>query len=147
MSSNINFRIFRRNSKNLILLWNSASLPDDAADSVAVLLVDGGGNEGPLSFSRFTPENPEKFAKDVDGIVIPHGPNKMDPTKSCTVKVIFGDGDEGFEVVKTVLPANSAPEAPERDLSSPKAIHMYAMDYRTKTWVPFPVNPEHLGND
>ena len=137
MSANINFRIFRRNGKNLILLWNSASLPDDCREEVAAFLVDESGNEGPLTYSKFVPDSPEKFAKDVTGIVIPHAQNKMDPEKPCTVKVVFGDGDDSFEVSKTVLPANSAPEPQEKDT---KAVHLYGMDYKTKTWVPFPVD-------
>lgn len=146
MSSNINFRVFRRNNKNLILLWNSASLPDDNRTSIAAFLVDGDA-EGPVKFAKFVPENSEKFAKDVDGIVIPHSSNKIDPTKPCTIKVLFGEGDDSFDVTKTVLPANSAPEAQERESSGPRICHMYAMDYATKQWVPFPVNPELIGGE
>ena len=146
MSSNINFRVFRRNNKNLILLWNAASLPDDGRTSIAAFLVDG-ESEGPVTFAKFVPENIEKFAKDVDGIVIPHGPNKIDPSKACTIKVLFGEGDDSFEVTKTVLPANSAPEATERETAGPKIMHMYGFDYATKQWVPFPVNPELLGGE
>lgn len=144
MSSNINFRVFRRNNKNLILLWNSSSMPDDGRFSVAAFLMDG-DSEGPLVFSKFLPENPEKFSGDVDGIVIPHTPNKIDPTKPCTIKILFGEGDDSFEVVKTVLPANSAPEAQDREMAGPKIVHMYAYNYGEKKWVPFPANPEHLG--
>ena len=140
MSSNINFRVFRRNNKNLILLWNSASLADEDRFSVAAFLMDG-MDEGPLTFAKFKPENPEKFSGDVDGIVIPHLANKIDPSKPCTVKVLFGEGDNSFEVLKTVLPANSSPDAQDRDSQGPRIVHMYGMDYKTKQWVPFPVNP------
>ena len=145
MASNCNLRIFRRNNKNTIILWNSASLPDENKTSVAAFLVDG-EKEGPVVFSKFVPENIEKFAKDVDGIVISHSANKMDPTKPCTIKVLFGEGDDSFEITKTVLPANSAPEATDRESAGPKVVHMYAMNYETKQWVPFPVNPELLGD-
>lgn len=145
MPANISFRVFRRNNKNTILLWNSASLPDENKTSVAAFMVDG-DREGPLSFSKFVPENSEKFAKDVDGIVIPHLSNKIDPSKPCTIKVLFGEGDDSFDVVKTVLPANSAPESTERETAGPKVVHVYGMDYATKQWVPFPVNPELIGD-
>lgn len=145
MSSNINFRVFRRNTKNLILLWSAASLPDDSRPSVAAFIIDG-DSDRPLSFSKFVPDNIEKFSGDVDGIVISHASNKIDPTKSCTVKVLFGEGDDSFEVTKTVLPANSAPESQERETAGPKVVHMYAMNYATKQWVPFPVNQELLGD-
>lgn len=146
MSTSINFRVFRRNNKNLILLWNPASLPDDGRFSVAAFLMDG-QSEGPLVFSKFKPENPEKFPGGVDGIVIPHGQNKIDPAKACTVKVLFGEGDESFEVTKTVLPANSAPEAQDREMAGPRVMHMYGYDYRAKQWVPFPINPELVGEE
>jgi len=146
MSANANVRIFRRNNKNTIILWNSNQLPDDSRSSVAAFLIDG-ENEGPLVFSKFIPESPEKFSGDVDGIVIPHTANKMDPTKPCNIKLLFGEGDDSFDITKTVLPANSAPEAQEREAAGPKIMHMYGMDYGTKKWVPFPVNPELLGDE
>lgn len=146
MSTSINFRVFRRNNKNLILLWSPHAMPDDGKFSVAAFLLDG-DNEGPLTFAKFRPESPEKFPGGVDGIVIPHAANKIDPTKPCTVKVLFGEGDDSFEVTKTVLPANSAPEAQDRETAGPRVCHMYAMDYRTQKWVPFPANPELLGDD
>jgi hypothetical protein len=144
MSSNINFRVFRRNSKNTIFLWSANALADESRLSVAAFLIDGESDRA-LVFSKFTPENPEKFSGDVDGIVIPHMLNKIDPSKTCTIKVLFGEGDDSFGVEKTVLPANSSPEAQERETAGPKIVHMYGMDYSTNKWVPFPVNPELLG--
>lgn len=145
MSINISLRIFRRNAKNIIILWQSSALPDDCRDSISAFLVDG-DNEGPVVFTKFKPDNPEKFASGVDGIVIPHLSNKIDPSKPCTIKVMFGEGEDSFDVTKTILPANSAPEAQERETQGPKIVHMYAMDYSTKKWVPFPVNQELLGD-
>lgn len=142
MSTSINFRVFRRNNKNIILLWNPASLPDDGRFSVAAFLMDGDA-EGPLTFSKFMPDNPEKFPGGVDGIVIPHAPNKIDPAKSCTVKVLFGEGDDSFEVTKTVLPANSAPDVTDREPAGPRVCHMYGYSYSLKKWVPFPCEPSN----
>jgi hypothetical protein len=143
MATNIGLRIFRRNTKNCIFLWNSELLPDDNKLSVAAFIIDGEGDRA-LEFTTFRPDNPEKFSPGVAGIVISHAANKIDPTKPCTIKVLFGEGDDSFEVEKTVLPANSAPEAQDRETGLPRIIHMYGMDYRTNKWVPFPVNPEHM---
>lgn len=140
MSANISFRVFRRNNKNTILLWSSAALPDDNKFSVAAFLIDGDVDR-PLSFSKFAPDNPEKFTGDVDGIVISHLANKIDPTKPCTIKVLFGEGDDSFEVTKTVLPANSAPESQERVTAGPHVAHMYGYSYALKKWIPFPCEP------
>ena len=113
-------------------------MPDENRFSVAAFLVDGEEDRA-LEFTNFKPDSPEKFSPGVAGIVIPHSPNKIDPTKSCTIKVLFGEGDDSLEVAKTVLPANSAPDAQEREASGP-AVHMYAYDYHSNKWVPFPVN-------
>jgi hypothetical protein len=144
MASNCNLRIFRRNNKNTILLWDAKQLPDDSRSSVVAFIVDN-DSDAPVIFSKFVPDNPDKFAVGVDGMVISHAANKIDPSKPCTIKVLFGEGDDSFEITKTVLPANSAPEAQERATAGPQVCHMYAMDYATKQWVPFPVNPELLG--
>lgn len=142
--ASIGLRIFRRNSKGIILLFNKAILPDKCKDSVCAFLVDVDGNEGPLTFTPFIPDAPEKFAAGVSGIVINHIQNKIDPSKPCTIKLIFGEDDESFEVVKSILPANSAPEMPEKNS---QIVHIYGFDYKSKTWVPMPVNRELLGGE
>lgn len=140
MSSNINFRVFRRNNKNLILLWNNGTLPDTCRETVSAFIDREEG--GPLKFSRFVPESPDKFAKDVDGIVIPHSGNDMDPSKGYEIHVVFGEGDDAMEVIKLVKPANFSHEVPT---STPdNAVHIYGMDYSTGKWVPFPVDPKLL---
>lgn len=150
MSTSINFRVFRRNAKKLVLIWNGLGIPDNSRGSVSVFLVDG-SIEGPLTWSKFVPDNPEKFSKDVDGLVIPHSQNKIDPTKPCIVKVLFGEGDDSFEIVKEVHPASASPVTPSVPVdasnsatSGARAMLMYGMDYRTGKWIPFPV---HLDGD
>jgi hypothetical protein len=144
---NCNLRIFRRNAKNLIFLWNAGSLPDAAKDVVSAFLVDEDGNEGPLKFSKFVPDNPSKFQGDVDGIVIAHDQNKMDAESAYTVRIIIGDGDEPLEFIKEVLPANAVPPPERTPQDAPKVVHVYGMDYKTKRWVPFPVDPSLFGGD
>jgi len=144
---NCNFRIFRRNQKNLILLWNAGSLPDGAKDSLSAFLVDEEGNEGPLKFSKFIPDNPSKFQGDVDGIVISHEQNKMNPESAYTVRVVIGDGDDPLEFVKEVLPAAAVPPPERTPQEPPRIVHIYGMDYKTKRWVPFPVDPELVGGE
>ena len=121
------------------------SLPDDCREALSAFLVDEQGNEGPLTFSKFVPDSPEKFSGDVDGIVISHAQNKMDPAKPYTIKVVLGEGEDSVEFTKDVLPANAAP-VPEQSprAMGPKEVHIYGMDYRTGKWVPFPVDPDVL---
>lgn len=139
---NINFRIFRRNNKNLILLWNSEALTPKQKDNLVVLEMGESETERPLSYKRFVPDNPEKFADDVDGVVISHAQNSLDPVKSCVVKLVFGhlDDDGAFEVVKSVDPANSAPD--KTASKEPTELRMYGMDYATGEWKPLPVDPK-----
>ena len=136
---NINFRVFRRNNKNLIFLWNSGSIPDSCGGSISVIREDDDGSA--LEFSRFVPENPEKFAEDVDGIVIPHAQNRIDPSKSCSVRVVFGEGEDSFSLSKTVKPANFSPESPSKPVAE---VRMYGKNYSTGEWVPFPVDSKLL---
>lgn len=134
---NINFRVFRRNNKNLILLWNNTSLSDDQRSCIAAFEAPGGlEDDRELTWSKFVPDNPEKFAPDVDGIVVPHASNRLNPSEACTVKVVLGSGEDSLEMVKEVLPANSVVE-PARP-PEPKRVHMYAMDYSRNVWVPWP---------
>jgi hypothetical protein len=134
---NLNFRVFRRNGKNLILLWSQGQLTEEQRDCVSAHAVDDGMGEGKeLKFSRFVPDNPEKFAPDVGGIVVSHAANGLNPTEPCTIRVVLGTGEDSIEMVKEVLPANSA-EIPQRQEQHRK-VYLYAMDYETKSWVPWP---------
>lgn len=139
---NINFRVFRRNNKNLILLWNNAQLSDDQKVSLFAYAVDGLSDDRQLEWSKFVPDNPEKFAPDVDGIVIPHIQNKLNPMEKCTVKVVFGTGEESLEMVKDVMPANAViePSRSATETHGQKRMFLYAKDYRTGEWVPWPVD-------
>lgn len=139
MSLNINFRVFRRNNKNLILLWGTGPLIGTQKGSISVSVIDLNtpGGERALRYSRFTPDNPEKFSPDVDGIVISHSLNRMNASEGCTIKVILGEEDESMELLKDVLPANTVVEQRAGDAGSRK-VHLYAMNYETERWVPLP---------
>jgi hypothetical protein len=141
---NLNFRVFRRNGKNLILLWSQSQLSDEQKTNISAFIVDDGsmaeGKE--LVWSNFKPDNPEKFAQDVGGIVIPHT-----PARPCTIRVVIGYGDESLEMVKEVLPANSVGEIPKPQASdAARKFHMYAMDFSTNQWVPWPADGVIPGN-
>jgi hypothetical protein len=150
----INFRVFRRNNKNIILLWNAGALPDNCRDSVSVhisrspsLTEDGSEMDEyyPVEFSRFLPESPEKFAKDVDGVVISHSKNNIDPTALCVAKVVFGEDEDAIEIYKEIKPANSSPsENIGTQQFSGKDLRLHGYDYRNNKWVPFPVDPKLL---
>lgn len=146
MAARISCRIFRRNSKKLILIWASASIPDVNREAISAFVEsEEFENFIPVSWTKFVPDNPEKFSEDVDGIVISHSQNKIDPSKPCTIKILFGEGEDSIEVVKEILPASASPApsaAPESVVSTSfvKAAMMYGMDYKTGKWVPISVN-------
>lgn len=146
---NINFRVFRRNNKNLIMIWNNSQLSEGQKDSLFAYVVSGLCDDRELEWSKFVPDNPEKFAPDVDGIVIPQIQNKLNPSETCTVKVVFGIGEESLEMVKDVMPANAiiGPSRPMPESAGQKRMFLYAKDYKTGEWVPWPVDgkfPENV---
>jgi hypothetical protein len=136
---NLNFRVFRRNGKNLILLWSQSQLTDEQREEISAHVVDpdGMGEGRELKFSKFVPDNPEKFAPDVGGIVIAHSVNGLNPSESCTVRVVIGMGEDSIEMIKDVLPYKPIGEIPSRQEPHRK-VYLYAMDYETKAWVPWP---------
>jgi hypothetical protein len=132
--SNLNLRVFRRNNKGLILLWNGSHV-EQRYKNVHAYLVGSDGVERPLS--RFVPDNPEKFNGDVEGLVIAHLQNSMDPVKSYDIRLIFGGKDDSFVMDKQVLSATPIAKDPA---SSETVVHMYGYDYDNEKWVPLPVN-------
>lgn len=146
--NNINFRVFRRNNKNLILLWNHAHLSDNQKENLSAYVTSGLSDDRELEWSKFSPDSPEKFATDVDGMVISHTQNKLNPSETCTVKVVFGIGEESLEMVKDVMPANAVIE-PSRSVPEShgqKRMFLYAKDYKTGEWVPWPSDGEMPSN-
>jgi hypothetical protein len=143
MQENLNLRIFRRNPKNIIIIWNSAHLTGFFTRPVSAMVIDEAGDML-LTYSKFVPDAPEKFPKDIDGIVISHSGNNLDANKAYKIKIAFGDRVNGFEIIKEVMPVNSftIPDGPKEV----QAMHMYAFDYRKQKWVPFPFDPKVLEN-
>lgn len=139
----LNFRVFRRNAKNLILLWSSGHLTEDQKSIVTAFLVDplDGMSDGrELKWSKFVPDNPEKFTQDVCGIVIQHSTNAIDSAKSCAIKVMLGHGEDAIELIKEVLPANAIGDLPRPAVDASRRLHMYAFDSSTGAWIPWPAN-------
>lgn len=137
---NVNFRVFRRNARNLILLWSALLLTEEQRGELSVFLVNQAGDEErKLEYSKFVPDSPEKFAPDVEGMVLSHAANRLNPAEACTIKVIFGSGGDALEMVKEVLPANSIPEL-SHSQDQHKRVYLYAMNYSDNSWVPWPAN-------
>jgi hypothetical protein len=145
---NLNFRVFRRNNKNLILLWSQSQLSDPQREGISAFAVDDGTDADgrPLKYSKFVPDNPEKFAPDVGGIVVSHAVNGLNPSEPCTVRVVLGDGEDSLEMVKEVLPANSVGDIPPRPAEPHRKVYLYAKDNATDTWVPWPADGVLPGN-
>jgi hypothetical protein len=140
MNSNINFRVFRRNNKNLILLWSSNMLSEDQKNSIKAFLTgEEGQPDRELLWKKFVPDNPEKFAADVDGMVVAHSSNGMDPAQACKIKVVFGSEPDLLDLEKEVLPANTPVQVPGTTAPAIKA-YIYAWDYEKDEWVPFPAS-------
>ena len=107
-------------------------------DPVIVTLVDAEGKETLLAYSKFKPDSPEKFPRGIDGIVISHINNNLDPNSAYKIKLSFKNGHVYCESVKEILPVSSVgmPEA----IKPVDAVHVYAYDYANHKWVPLPVD-------
>lgn len=137
--NDISCRVFRRNNKNIIILWNTAQLDSSFVDPVIASLVGDDGKESLLVYNKFVPDSPEKFPKDIDGIIISHLNNNLDPNSSYKVKILFANGTLRHEVVKDVLPVS--PVVPAESMKPTQIVHMYAYDYKNSKWVPLPFDP------
>lgn len=133
----ITARVFRRNPKNIIIVWNVTGLDMPMKRPVVATIIDE-GKETLLAYSRFIPDSPEKFPRGTDGIIISHVNNNLDPNKAYKIKLSFGDSEPKTELIKDVSPTcvYTAPEAP-KDI---QPTHMYAYDYKKCKWVPLPVD-------
>ena len=84
-------RVFRRNNKNLIIIWEAKELSKDQKESIKVDIEDEEDESiSDISFSQFIPENKEKFKDDTQGIIVDQGANNIDPEKQYTVRVVLG---------------------------------------------------------
>jgi hypothetical protein len=136
--SEISVRVFRRNAKNIIILWNTAQLDEAFIKPVVASIVDLEGKESLLAYSKFKPDSPEKFPKDIDGIVISHANNNLDPNTGYKVKLSFSNGNVYYEALQEVLPMSNV--VPAEVLKPIESVHMYAYDYANRKWVPLPVD-------
>jgi len=132
-------RVFRRNAKNMILIWESHNFNEDFCKKpVAVFRVDG-NNEYPVTYSKFVPEDQSKFPSDIDGVVIGHIHNNLDKNAKYDMKLVFGHGMPGEVVIlKEVKPYNTFVPIPgQKDVTE---VHVFAYDYKNRKWVPMPVD-------
>ena len=137
MEKNINLRVFRRNNKNIIILWNNYNLEERYLKSITAYLVGSDEIETPLAFDRFVPDDPSKFSKDIDGIVIPHSINSLQVEKIYNIRIMFGKGDDMLIEDKEVLSTMNHLEK----LEIPNGeLHVMGYDYASNKWVPLPVD-------
>lgn len=136
--SDIGCRVFRRNNKNIIIVWNATQLDPLFVSPVVATIVDSEGKESLLAYSKFKPDNPEKFPRDVDGIVISHINNNLNPDMGYKIKLSFCNGKVYCEALQDVDPVNAT--SPINIPKPAEAIHMYAYDYKNRKWVPLPVD-------
>lgn len=105
MIKNVNIRIFRRNKKNLIVIWNKDQLKEEHNDFISVDLMKD-DKISPLSFEKFIPFDKNKFSKETDGIIISHEENNLDSAKQYEIRVVLGRNDKIQKNI-TVLPTTS----------------------------------------
>ena len=146
---NLNLRVFRRNVKNLIVLWSSRNLTDDQRENTRVYAVEANAYRE-LTWRPFVPDNPDKFAPDVVGVVIGHSGNKLDSAEPCTVRFMLGV-DNVIEIEKNVDPASQAGPADFPSSTPASSTHatvagsrtinvrLYALDELSGNWVPVPL--------
>jgi hypothetical protein len=80
MRNNINLRVFRRNSKNIILLWDNNRLTEDTK----IFLLP---EKKELFWKAFVPLNRNKFQREVQGVVIPQKENNISPEEEVLIGV------------------------------------------------------------
>ena len=133
----IGCRIFRRNAKNIVVLWDSNLILDKSLLK-NVFIVKDDGVELPLRYHSFKPMASDKFLPGTDGVVINHAVNTINPNEKITIKLLFGEGDASFDVIKEVRPAQD--KVKKEDMEPERAIKVYGFDYSKGKWVPFPVD-------
>ena len=126
MNDNLNLRVFRRNKKNIILIWNSESLKKDQLDSVS-LEMETNGVFGPVEFQKFAAHNEAKFTRGVEGVVINQETSKLDPLRFYNFKVTLGSTNKIFKLI-SVLPFKSSTEKETR------AVYLHAWDGAKGCW-------------
>ena len=131
-------RVFRRNNKKIIILWDASQLDSTFTNPVIASVIGVEGKDTPLTYSQFKPDNPEKFSRDIDGIVISHLSNNLDPNKEYKVKLVFHGQEDSCETIQEVLPATVI--VPTETTRVTEVVHMYAYDYKNRKWVPLPVD-------
>lgn len=127
-SAQINARVFRRNKRNTIIIWDVNKLPfTDHTISGVFLNPD----QKQLLYEIFVPTTPKKFLTKVGGVVIPHFQNKINENEQISVRIIF---QAGYYLDKDVYPVSEDFTTPPLD----KIVYLYVFDYNLKKWVPFP---------
>jgi hypothetical protein len=91
-NKSLNFRIFRRNKKNLIIIWNLKNLTTDQKNEMHFELIPSDENDDTKSieFVPFIPIDKTKFVDDVAGGVIGHEENSLDPNGTYNIKITLG---------------------------------------------------------
>ena len=129
MNAELNLRVFRRNKRNIILIWNSEALIKEQLDNIAVEIEEGGIFK-PLKFSTFSPHDINKFTKQVCGIVINQVDNALDVNRFCNIKVILGKENRASKLI-SVLPFAQANIA---EKESKVSVFLHAWDPDKGSW-------------
>lgn len=127
-SVQINARVFRRNKRNTIIIWDVNKLPFTDQTISGVYLNP---EQKQLLYEIFVPTAPKKFLTKVGGVIIPHFQNKINENEQISIRIIF---KAGYYLDKDIYPASDDLTTPPLD----KIVYLYVFDYNLKKWVPFP---------
>lgn len=102
------FRVFRRNQKNIIILWDSEQLKEEQKNNISVELLSEDNRK--LFFIPFVNQKPEKIKSTTQGILINQVENNLDPTKDYDIKIILGQKEivVGYLEIRGIQKQNKA---------------------------------------
>jgi len=125
---NTRFRVFRRNQKNIVLIWETEGLTPDQMGNVQVnLILDNDELLHDLKFTIFVPLKKEKFKNEVTGVIINHRDNNLDTTKSYTFEIVLG-------LKNTVAQTINVKPFEEEVKNASVDLHLYAWDPEHNKW-------------
>lgn len=126
----INARVYRRNTKYIILLWNKYS-----SSEAPLIYYEEEGNLIPIknfdtSFPEGLKEHASKVKPNTDICVIDQEAEGINPNKDYTFIVAYGDKKR--EIPLEVYKHDSLPPTEREDMS--KNVHLYAYSNEAGVW-------------
>jgi len=126
--SDISLRVFRRNNKKLIILWDKDSLPHDDYTELQIFLVDEKGKI-PLHYQEFISHDTEKFQENITGVIISHQENDLPPDADLLLEFVFSSKSTNT-FYKDQLKVTG------KNVDSSSSRKLYGYNKESKNWYP-----------